>query len=169
MLRELILKIPQPIRFITAGGTVAVVYLCVTLVLNTLGLGIQLAIVIGYTVGVVLQFTLQRYFVFANHDEFSLEIHKQLGRYIPMALTQYGLTVLIVAVVPGLLGVNKQIVYVVTAIGLALVVYLINRYFVFHGAAGPAVIEEGPDTATAPGGDFAEAGDDTPAPGVSPR
>jgi putative flippase GtrA len=162
MLRALILKIPQPIRFITAGGTVAVVYICMTLVLHAVGLPIQLAIAIGYSVGVALQFTLQRYYVFANHDAFSLEIHKQLGRYLPMALTQYGLTVLIVAVVPGLLGINKQVVYVITAIGLALVVYLINRYFVFHGAAAPEVLEEGPDTATAPGGDFAE-------PGVSPR
>lgn len=147
MLRELILKIPQPIRFVTAGGTVAVVYLCTTLLLNTLGLDIQIAIPIGYCVGLVLQFSLQRYYVFANHDQFSLEIHKQLGRYIVAAAVQYGATAALTHWLPGLLGLNERIVYVGVTIVAAGVAYVVNRMFVFTGES-PAPV----DTPLAPVG-----------------
>lgn len=147
MFRELSLRIPQPIRFVIAGGSVSVLYLCTTLALNALGLHIQPSILIGYTAGLVLHFTLQRTFVFANHDEFSLQIHHQLGRYLLVAGTQYLATAGLTAALPGVLGLDERIVYVGVVVVLTAITFVINRTFVFHGDEG----DSGEHGATTPG------------------
>jgi putative flippase GtrA len=141
VIRALILKIPQPVRFVLAGGTVAVVNLCTTLLLNTVGVPLQVAIPIGYVLGLTLHFTLQRLFVFANHDEFNLELHHQLGRYLATAGGQYLATAGLTALLPGLLGLDQRVVYVGVVVVLTVVTYLVNRAFVFHGSSAPPADE----------------------------
>jgi putative flippase GtrA len=137
MIKRLILRIPQPVRFVMAGGTVALLYLCGTLVLNTAGLPIQLAIPVAYVGSLVAQFTLQRFFVFANHDEFALGLRHQLGRYLVAAAVSYAVTAGLTAVLPGLLGVDERVVYVAVAIVVAGVTYLVVRTHVFSGRSEP--------------------------------
>lgn len=137
-LTQQILRIPQPVRFVLAGGTVAVLYLAGTLILNALGVTIQLAIPIAYVTSLVAQFSLQRYFVFANHDVFALELHQQLRRYILTAAVQYACTATLTAVLPGALGVDERIIYVVVAILASAITYLFVRAQIFHGGDTPA-------------------------------
>lgn len=134
MFREQILKIPQPIRFVLAGGTVFVVNTGVTLLLNSAGLHMQVAIPIGYVLGLCLHFTLQRYFVFVNHDAFSLAFHHQLGLYLTTAGLQYLFIALMTAVLPDLLGIGERVAYFGIVIVATVVTYLVNRAFVFHGS-----------------------------------
>lgn len=135
MIRSVVLAIPQPVRFVLAGGTVAVLYLAGTLLLNAAGLAMQLAIPLAYVVSLAVQFTLQRHFVFANHEAFELGVGGQLSRYLVAAAIQYGCVAGLTAVLPGLLGVDERVVYVVVALVAAGITYVIVRATVFHGAA----------------------------------
>lgn len=138
-LKTQILRIPQPLRFVMVGGTVAVLYLAGTLVLNSLGMPIQAAIPTAYVASLFVHFTLQRYFVFANHDEFALGLRHQVPRYLVTAAIQYAVTALLTAVLPDLLHANERLVYSVVAVAAAMVTYAVNRAAVFHAPVGPDV------------------------------
>ena len=125
--------VPQPVRFVVSGGLTAVTYLGGTLLLSTaVGLPIQAAILIAYAVSLGLHFTLQRYVVFRDHDEFELALHQQLGRYLGVASLQYAFTAAATAVLPTALGVTPQVVYVCAAISAAVFTFVVLRAHVFH-------------------------------------
>ena len=124
----------QGVRYGLAGGTVAVVYLSTTTVLaEVVGLPFQVALAIGFSVALVVHFTLQRFFVWIHHDEFALPLHHQAGRYLTVAGTQYGLTIASTALLPAALGVSAEIVYLVTVAVLASTNFLVFR----HGICQP--------------------------------
>ncbi len=105
----------QGVRFALSGGTVALVYLATTTVLaEVVGLPFQVALAIGFCVGLVVHFTLQRLFVWSHHEEFALPLSHQLGRYLAVAAAQYGVTAASTALLPHALGVSTEIVYLVT-------------------------------------------------------
>ena len=124
-----------------AGGTVAVVYLGSTTVLADLvGLPFQAALAIGFSVALMVHFTLQRVFVWTHHGEFALPLHHQVGRYLLAAGAQYALTAASTSLLPPLLGVATEIVYVVTVALLACSNFVVLRHGVFHAKpAAPAV------------------------------
>src|SRR4051812_34831471 len=63
----------QALRFVVSGATVAVVYLGLGLLLSgPLGVPIQVAIPVSYVLSVLLNYTLQRTFVFAHSETFAL-------------------------------------------------------------------------------------------------
>ena len=67
-------------RFALSGGTVALVYLATTTVLaSVVGLPFQAALAIGFCVGLVVHFTLQRLFVWTHHEEFALPLGHQVA------------------------------------------------------------------------------------------
>ena len=126
----------QPLRYATASATTTLTYFTLTLLLaGPAGLSIQVAIPVGYTLSLVVHFSMQRYFVFRNPQGFALAMHHQVGRYVTAAAIQYGLTALITATIPDAIGVDERIVYLVTALTLALVTFLCLRFLVFHGPA----------------------------------
>src|SRR4051794_1784674 len=128
--------LPQPIRYITAGGLTTAAYFGVTLVLNgAFGVPIQVAIPIGYLVGLCVHFTLQRYFVFRTHAGFEHALHHQLARYLLLAFAQYAFTAAATAVLPDVLGVDERIVYVAAALFATVAVFLTLRAKVFTHAA----------------------------------
>ena len=130
----------QGLRFIVAGGSVSVVYLSTTTVLAVVvGLPFQAALVIGFCTGLAVHFTLQRLFVWAHHERFTLPLHQQLGRYLSAAGTQYGLTAASTSLLPHALGLPTEVVYLVTAPLLASINFLLFRNGIFHG--GPAAID----------------------------
>jgi putative flippase GtrA len=123
----------QLIRYLGAGGLVASVYLGLTLILSgPAGFPIQAAIPVSYATALCLHFSLQRWFVFRNAEEFALAMHHQVGRYLLIALFQYACTAIATALLPDALGVSSQVVYVVTAVLLAGVTFLLLRTRVFH-------------------------------------
>ena len=95
--------IGQGMRFALAGVTTAVVSLVTTITLaEGVGLAFEAAFAIGYAVAVTTHFTLQRVFVWMHREAFALPIHLQLVRYVPIALGNYGVVAVAIAVLPHL-------------------------------------------------------------------
>jgi putative flippase GtrA len=133
----------QGVRFALAGGIVAGVYLLTTIVLaEVVGLPFQLALAIGFSVGLVAHFALQRIFVWAHREEFALPLRQQAGRYLLVAAAQYGVTALSTSLLPAALGVSTEIVYLVTVAVLVSVNFLVFRHAIFH--AKPSAVTRMP-------------------------
>jgi len=123
----------QAVRFGLAGGTVALVYLTTTLVLaEVVGLPFQVALAIGFSISIMVHFTLQRVFVWVHHEEFALPLHHQAGRYLMVAGTQYGVTAASTSLLPAALGVSTEIVYLATVVVLVSANFLVFRHGIFH-------------------------------------
>jgi putative flippase GtrA len=123
-------------RFALAGGLVALIYTLTTLLLaDVVGLKFQLALLIGFGVGLVTHFTLQRLFVWVHHEEFALPLHHQVGRYLFVAAIQYGLTAASTSILPAALGVSTELVYLVTVVVLVSTNFLVFRHGIFHPKA----------------------------------
>jgi putative flippase GtrA len=131
----------QGIRFVLAGGTVALVYLTVTTVLaSVLGVPFQAALAIGFSVAIMVHFTLQRVFVWAHHEEFALPLHHQAGRYLTVAAVQYGVTAASTALLPGALGVSVEVVYLATVAIVISTNFLVFRHGIFHPRSADAAL-----------------------------
>lgn len=123
----------QGVRFALAGGTVASVYLITTTVLaEVVGMRFQAALAIGFSVALIVHFTLQRVFVWTHHEEFALPVHHQAGRYLILAGAQYGVTAASTSWLPGNLGVSSEVVYLVTVAGFVGANFVVFRHRVFH-------------------------------------
>jgi putative flippase GtrA len=115
------------------GGTVALVYLTTTTVLaDVVGLPFQAALPIGYCIGLVVHFTLQRVFVWAHTQEFALALHHQLLRYLTVAAVQYGLTAASTSLLPGPLGAPTEVIYVATVALLTATNFVVFRHGIFY-------------------------------------
>ncbi len=127
------------IRYVVAGGTVAVVYLGTPLALNgVLGVAIQVAIPLAYVLALTLHFNLQRHLVFWHIDEFAVSVRQQIGRYMAIGAIQYPITALATAFLPGFLGVSERVMFVVISLCISATSFLVLRGHVFH----PTVEEE---------------------------
>lgn len=120
------------IRYAINGSATTLLYIFLTLMLDGPGgLPIQVAIPVAYVSSLVVNFTLQRAFVFKS-DGFALSRRSQLMRYGAAVLVQYTITATSTAKLPRLLGVPERNVYVVTVLCLALCAFLTLRSVVFH-------------------------------------
>lgn len=123
----------QLVRFGMVGGLVTLFYLTVTTVLyQVLGLPFQAALAMGFAASLLLHFTLQRVFVWIHADGFALAFRSQVGRYIAMAGAQYGITVVSTTVLPGVLGISTEIVYLATMAVVTTTGFLLMRFVIFH-------------------------------------
>ncbi len=123
----------QGARYVLAGSTVTLVYLGTTTVLaSVVGLPFQIALIIGACVGLSVHFTLQRFFVWAHHEEYALPLNHQAARYLAVAGTQYGLTAASTLILPAALGLPVEVVYFATVAVLVSGNFLIFRNRVFH-------------------------------------
>jgi putative flippase GtrA len=126
---------PRVLRFLLAGGFVAVVNLGTGAVLLAAGLPVQAAVGIAYAMSICVHFTLQRTFVFAGEGGFALTLSQQLRRYAAMAAVQYpataGLAALFVTA-----GLPDLAAVVATALLVTPVTYFVLRTRMFHRAAG---------------------------------
>jgi putative flippase GtrA len=126
----------QGVRFALSGAFVSVVYISVTTVLAEVShLRFQVALAIGWSAAVVVHFTLQRTFVWANENDFVLPFRHQVGRYLVVAVSQLGVTATTTAVFPSVLGVPAEAVYLATAALITLVNFLVFRNGIFHAEA----------------------------------
>lgn len=124
------------LRYAIAGAIVGVFILVTPLLLNkVLGVPIEAAIPVAYVAALTLHFNLQRFFVFRHVDEFALQTHQQVMRYLAVAAVQYPTIAIATAVLPGLLGIPQPIAYVVTVLTVsATSFFLVLRRRVFHAA-----------------------------------
>jgi putative flippase GtrA len=126
----------QGLRFALAGSTVALVYLTTTTVLaDAVGVPFQAALAIGFCIGLIVHFTLQRLFVWNHREEFALPLHHQAGRYLTVAAVQYGVTVAATSLLPAALDIPTEIVYLATVAVLICTNFLVFRHGIFHAKA----------------------------------
>jgi len=115
---------------------VALVYLGSTTVLaEVVGLPFQAALAIGFSLGLVVHFTLQRLFVWTHHEEFALPLSHQIGRYLIAAAAQYGVTAASTGLLPSALGISAEIVYLATVAVVLSSNFLLFRHGIFHAKA----------------------------------
>lgn len=125
--------IGQGVRFGIAGGTVALVYLTTTTILaDVVGMPFQAALAIGFCVGLIVHFTLQRKFVWVHNEDFALPLRHQVGRYLVVAAIQYGLTAASTSLLPPILGVPTEVVYLATVAVIVSLNFLVFRHGIFH-------------------------------------
>lgn len=133
----------QGARYAMAGAVVTVFYMLITTFFALIvGLPFQVALGIGFCCALMMHFTFQRFFVWADREQFALSFHHQAGRYLMASGVQYGLTVACTSLLPPLLGMSPEAVYIAAVPLLALCNFLMLRYAVFHGAKvapGPPV------------------------------
>ena len=123
----------QGLRFALSGSLVAGVYVTVTTVLHdVLAVRFQIALAIGFVVSVALHFTLQRLFVWRHYRRFALAVHRQAVRYLGVCASQYTVTALSTAQLPGLVGLPVEVVYVITMLAVAGINFVVFRGRVFH-------------------------------------
>ncbi len=144
----------QTMRFAIAGATVTVIYVSTTTLLSAVvGLPFQVALVLGYLIGLTAHFTLQRLFVWRHHEEFALPIAHQARRYLLTAACQYGLTAASTAALPTVLGLATEAVYIATMAIIVSVNFFVFRHGIFHAASPQpdAPVDCSPDTARGDG------------------
>lgn len=123
----------QGVRFALSGSIVAICYLATTTLLAEVAqTPFQAALAIGFSVAVMVHFTLQRMFVWTHHEEFALSLRHQAGRYLAVAGVQYGITAASTALLPRTLGVSAEIVYLATVAVVLGINFLVFRNVVFH-------------------------------------
>jgi putative flippase GtrA len=121
------------VRFALAGGTVGLIYLATTTVLaDAVGLPFEMALPIGFSIALMVHFTLQRVFVWSHGEAFALPLRHQATRYLVAAVAQYGLTAASTSLLPSPLGVSTETVYVATVGVLAVTNFLLFRHAIFH-------------------------------------
>lgn len=124
----------QGVRFAFTGSAVSVVYLFTTSALSVLvGLPFQAALAIGFVVAVAMHFSMQRLFVWTDHDGFALTATHQVSRYLMAATAQYGVTAASTSFIPAVLGLPVVLVYLATAFPIAFVNFILFRNYIFHG------------------------------------
>jgi putative flippase GtrA len=127
----------QGMRFVLSGTVVSIVYITLTTLLSAVvHLRFQVALVIGWSAAIAVHFTLQRTFVWANAKGFALSFGPQVRRYLLVAVSQLGVTALTTAVLPSVLGLSAEIIYLATAACLTTFNFLFFRHGVFHPTAG---------------------------------
>ncbi len=123
----------QLVRYGLTGGLVTLVYLTVTTVLSkVVGLPFEGALAIGFATALLLHFSLQRVFVWMHADGFALPLRNQVGRYLAMAGARYGGTAASTAILPGVLHVDTEIVYLATMVVATSMGFLTMRFAIFH-------------------------------------
>jgi putative flippase GtrA len=123
----------QAVRFAITGVVVATVYIAVTTFLSQAShIQFQIALAIGWCIGMSVHFTLQRTFVWAREGRFALPFGRQVRRYLLVAGSQLGLTAASTAMLPSVLGLPVEAVYLATAAALTSLNFVAFRHGVFH-------------------------------------
>lgn len=128
--------VAQGVRFAFSGVVVSIVYITITTLLSAVShLRFQLALVIGWSAAVAVHFTLQRTFVWAREERFALPFGRQVRRYMIVAVSQLAITTATTTVLPSLLGVSAELVYLGTGATITLLNFLVFRNGVFHAGS----------------------------------
>jgi putative flippase GtrA len=129
----------QGVRYAIAGTVVALVYLSATTFLAVVvGLPFREALPIGFTLQLAVHFTLQRLFVWVHDEQFALPFRRQARRYLTVAGAQLGVTAASTSLLPRVLGLSTEAVYLLTVALLTVANFLLFRNLVFHPEPAPA-------------------------------
>ena len=122
----------RAVRFVIAGGAMAVFYMGLTSLLVLVGMPFQAALILSFVANIALHFTLQRLFVWTQRRDYALALHQQLQRYLPLVVFQYVLTAGVTATVPGWLGLPVLAVFIGITASYTVFNFLFFRARIFH-------------------------------------
>ncbi|HEV7496369.1 GtrA family protein [Baekduia sp.] len=123
----------QMTRYAIAGVVTAVVGIGAVFLLTGPGrLAIQLAILLAYPLNLAVHFSLQRYFVFADRDVYTLAVGKQLRRYLVVAIAQYGCIAAATALLVHVAGLGDRPAYLIAIAAAPVILFITLRVGVFH-------------------------------------
>jgi putative flippase GtrA len=123
----------QGTRYALAGVVVATVYLLTTTFLAiVVGMPFREALAIGFTLQLIVHFTLQRTFVWVHDEQFALPFRHQARRYLTVAGAQLGITAASTSLLPSVLGLSTEVVYLITVTLIASTNFVLFRNMVFH-------------------------------------
>jgi putative flippase GtrA len=109
------------VRFALASGIVQVVYAALmVLLLVALDTPRQAALAVGYAGALIVHFTVNRHFVFVKDDGYEHGLGSHTGRYVFAAAFNYAITAAALAALPGLLGVEPIIAWLIVTATLGL-------------------------------------------------
>jgi putative flippase GtrA len=129
----------QGMRYACSGVVVSIVYISITTLLSqVVHMRFELALVIGWFAAIAVHFTLQRTFVWVREQRYALPFARQVGRYLLIAVSQLGVTTATTALLPPLLGVSTEPVYLATGALITVFNFLVFRNGVFHATPGDA-------------------------------
>jgi putative flippase GtrA len=132
-------------RFGVAGSIAFAVYTGGTLLLSgPLSVPIVLAIGVAYPLSVLVNFMLQRHFVFLDRETFALPFRAQLGRYVGAGVCVYALTSVLVSTLPGALGVSPRVVFLIVVVPVSMFSFMLVRGVIFHTPRGGGDTVDGP-------------------------
>lgn len=120
-----------PVRFVLSGSAVAACQFTTMPLLVAAGVSNQLAVAGAYFSALVLHFTLNREFVFANSSGYALHLTVQGVRYVSVAFTSFAVTSAAVALLPGPLDVSPLAVFYGVSLVAAAVSFLVLSRWVF--------------------------------------
>jgi putative flippase GtrA len=127
------------VRFALVGGLGTTVYLLTTTVAaDVVGLPFQAALAVGFLTALSFNFVAHRRFVWVKPEGYVLPTHRQAGRFLLVALAQYGATAVATLLLPSALEMPTEAVYLTMVALLSAVNFLVLRHRVFHAADTPA-------------------------------
>lgn len=121
-----------------AGAFVGLVYvLGTTFLAVVVGLPFREALALGFTLQLAVHFTLQRGFVWVHEEEFALPFQHQAGRYLAVAGAQLGVTAASTSLLPVVVGLSTEAVYLITVALMTIANFLLFRNVVFQSQPAP--------------------------------
>jgi putative flippase GtrA len=123
----------QMSRYAIAGAITAVVgTVTVFLLTGPGGVAIQPAILLSYPLTLTVHFSLQRRFVFADRDIYTLRMSTQLRRYLILIAAQYGCIAGGTALLVHVAGLGDRPAYLIAIGTTPVILFAALRLGVFH-------------------------------------
>lgn len=117
-------------RYLLAGGTATASNLLALFVLvHYLGLWYLLSAAVAFCVGVVVSYTLQKFFVFRNYS--TVHIRKQFSHFFLFALVMLGFNTLLVYILVDLLHIWYLLAQAISALFTACINYTYFNKIIF--------------------------------------
>jgi putative flippase GtrA len=135
-------RLGQGVRFVVAGGLVALIYLGITTGLaDAAGVPFQLALAVGFATAICAHFCLQRFFVWVHERGYALSLRAQMSRYLMLVVVQYGSTAAVTTLLPRLLHLSATAVYIPWTLFVSGVNFVVFGTGIFHPERHRAAVD----------------------------
>lgn len=123
--------LPQLFKFLVSGGTATLVHLGTFYLLSSVvGMWYGSATTIGFLLGFVVSFTLQKYWTFQESSKKG--VHKQAGLFFVLQIGNLALNFLLMVVLVGGMGIPELIAQVCVLGFLAGCTFVTSKLFIFR-------------------------------------
>lgn len=130
--------IPRPLRYLLSGGTAAVVNLVLlALFVEVLGLWYLAAAMLAFTLALLVSFTLQKFFTFADQMGTRSTLTRQFSVYTTVALANVAINTLLVYLLVERLRLHYLASQIAASAAIALYSFFVYRAVFFKNVPVP--------------------------------